>query len=165
MKVEFMRRALEIARESLEIPGALPYAAVVVKNGEIVGEGLNKALTNSDPTSHGEVEAIRDACGRLGSTDLSGCDLYTTAEPCAMCVATMNIAGVARVYYASASADSAAFVSRLAAVDSKLRRRISNDDLRHEVGLSIEQRAMPSSQLLADEALRLFDDFAKHRGA
>jgi tRNA(Arg) A34 adenosine deaminase TadA len=98
MHETFMQRALEIARESLDEPGALPYAAVIVKDGRIVGEGLNRANGRCDPTSHGEVEAIRDACAKLGTLDLSGCDLYTTAEPCSMCVATMYLSGIARLY-------------------------------------------------------------------
>lgn len=160
-----MRRALEIARDSLDIPGALPYGAVVVKDGVIVGEGLNKAVALHDPTSHGEVEAIRDACRRLQTTDLSGCDLYTTAEPCSMCVATMYVSGVARLYYASASPESAAFAARLAAVDPRWQRRKGNDALRNEVGLPLDQRAMPAEQVLAQEAHDLFDIYAKRLNA
>ncbi|MGI9480440.1 MAG: nucleoside deaminase [Hyphomicrobiaceae bacterium] len=165
MHEKFMRRALEIARQSLEIPGALPYAAVIVKDGQIVGEGLNKSFANHDPTSHGEVEAVRDACARLGTTRLDGCDLYTTAEPCSMCVATMYLAGIANLYYASAAAESAAFLGRLAASDDKYRRHRSNDDLRHQVGLPLVERQMPSKQVLADEMLNLFDDYANGVGS
>jgi len=165
MHEKFMRRALEIARESLEIPGALPYGAVVVRGDEIVGEGLNKAVKLHDPTSHGEVEAIRDACKRLATTDLSGCDLYTTAEPCSMCVATMHVSGIARLYYASAAPESAALAARLASVDAKWKRRMSNDDLRHQVGLTLDKRRMPASQLLAEEVHELFDAYAKRLGA
>jgi guanine deaminase len=165
MQEKFMQRAVQIARESLEIPGALPYGAVVVKSGDIVGEGLNRAIAIHDPTSHGEVEAIRDACQRLGSTDLSGCDLYTTAEPCSMCVAAMHVAGVSQLYYASGSEESASFTSRLVAVDAKWMRRISNDQLRHQVGLPRDERAMPAEQLLAAEAHALFDAYAKRLGA
>jgi guanine deaminase len=165
MNQKFMRRALELARKCLEIPGALPYAAVIVKDGEVVGEGLNMALAKHDPTSHGEVEAIRDACVRLGTTRLEGCDLYTTAEPCAMCVATMYIAGVANLYYANAASDSAAFISRLAAFDEKFRRRVGNDDLRQQVGTPVAERQMPSEQMLAEEAKQLFDEYATRLGA
>lgn len=161
----FMRRALEIARTSLDIPGALPYGAVVVKDGHVVGEGLNRAVTNFDPTSHGEVEAIRDACLRLRTTDLSGCDLYTTAEPCAMCVATMYIAGIARTYYASATAEAVAFTARLAARDPRWTRRIGSAELRHEVSLPIDQRRMPAAPLLTAEAHALFEEYARRVGA
>ncbi|MFY0611431.1 MAG: nucleoside deaminase [Hyphomicrobiaceae bacterium] len=165
MQEKFMRRALEIARDSLDVPGALPYGAVVVKGDDIVGEGLNKAVTLHDPTSHGEVEAIRDACKRLATTDLSGCDLYTTAEPCSMCVATMHVTGIGRLYYASASPESAAFIARLASIDPQWTRRMSNDDLRHQVGLPCERRSMPAEQLLAQEAHDLFETYAKRLGA
>lgn len=164
MHETFMRRALEIARESLDIPGALPYAAVIVKDGKIIGEGLNKALTIHDPTSHGEVEAIRDACKKLGTTSLAGADLYTTAEPCAMCVATMYLTGIARFYYASAAAESGAFLTRLAAKDTRLIRRLSAADLRREVGLPMDQRQMTATPLLSSEAHALFDAYAKRAG-
>ena len=165
MQDVFMQRALEIARESLHEAGAMPYGAVVVKDGRIVGEGLNRALANSDPTSHGEVEAIRDACRRLGTTDLSGCDLYTTAEPCPMCVATMYLSGIARLYYASAAAESAQFMARLAAHDPKWTRRISGPDLKREVGLPMENRQMPAVSLLSADAHAVFEAFARKHGA
>jgi tRNA(Arg) A34 adenosine deaminase TadA len=165
MHETFMQRALEIARESLDEPGALPYAAVIVKDGRIVGEGLNRANGRCDPTSHGEVEAIRDACAKLGTLDLSGCDLYTTAEPCSMCVATMYLSGIARLYYALAVPESAAFMARLAALDPKWQRRISAADLRREVSLPMDQRQMPAVPVLTDEALSVFDEFATRVGA
>ena len=86
---QMMARAIEIARTSLNEHGALPYGAVVAKDGIVIGEGLNRAMALSDPTSHGEVEAIRDACRTLGTTDLSGAEMYTTAEPCSMCVLSL----------------------------------------------------------------------------
>jgi tRNA(Arg) A34 adenosine deaminase TadA len=165
MHEDFMRRALQIAGQSLDEPGAMPYGAVVVRDGTIIGEGLNRALAKSDPTSHGEVEAIRAACKHLGTTDLSGADLYTTAEPCSMCVATMYLAGIERVYYASGAKESGAFMARLAARDPKWTRRISGPDLRREVGLPMEGRQMQAVPLLSAEAHALFDAFAKKQGA
>lgn len=159
-----MRRALEIARQSLDDAGAMPYGAVVVKDGQIVGEGLNRALGKHDPTAHGEIEAIRDACLRLETIDLTGCDLYTTAEPCAMCVATMYLSGIARLYYASAAPESIAFMSRLAAHDPKWSRRISAVDLRREVSLPMDQRRMPAEAVLGSEAHNLFEEFARKLG-
>lgn len=165
MQEIFMRRALEIARQSLDETGALPYAAVIVKDGQIVGEGLNRVDGKKDPTSHGEVEAIRDACARLGTTDLSGCDLYTTAEPCPMCVATMYLSGLRRFYYASAAPESLAFLDRLAARDAKWKRPIGGVALRREVSLPMEQRQMQAIPLLADEAHAVFDAYALRHGA
>ncbi len=165
MQQAFMQRALEVARDSLQTAGALPYGAIVVKGDTIIGEGVNQAIMKCDPTSHGEIEAIRDACQRLQTTDLSGCDLYTTAEPCAMCVATMYVTGISKLYYASALPQSAAFTERLAARDPRWRRRISSIDLRREVGLPIEQRQMAAEQIMAPEAQALFDEFARGIGA
>src|SRR2546421_8478084 len=87
-------------------------ARVVVKDGAIVGEGLNQSAKNFDPTSHGEVEAVRDACRKLKTTDLTGCDLYTSCEPCSVCVATMIMAGIGRMYYGASLEQSAAVVPR-----------------------------------------------------
>jgi guanine deaminase len=157
----FMRRALEIARAGLDTPGTLPFAAVVVLDGEIVGEGLNRAFADSDPTSHGEVEAIRDACRRLGTPSLAGADLYTTCEPCAMCAATMYLAGIARLYYAGDADASGALFRRLAEHDPKWARPLSSADLRREVGLPTDRRALlPARRLLADENDALFAAFA-----
>lgn len=159
----FMQRAVELARASFDEAGALPYAAVVVKDGRIVGEGLNRSVATCDPTSHGEVEAIRDACKRLQTVSLAGCELYTTAEPCSMCVATMHLAGVDRLFYGASVADSAEVFARLAAIDPKWVRRIGAAELRREVGLPVEQRAMPAQQLMAREAKELLDAFVERQ--
>jgi len=102
-----MQRAIDIARTEMMENGAAPFAAVVVKDGRIVGEGVNLVVNNSDPTSHGEVEAIRDAGRNLGTWDLSGCTLYTTCEPCEMCVAAIYWARLDAFYYAATLADCA----------------------------------------------------------
>jgi guanine deaminase len=159
MHEKFMARAIEIASKSVDIPGTLPYGAVVVLNGEIVGEGLNRSDADCDPTSHGEIEAIRDACRRLSLTALDGADLYTSGEPCSMCVAAMYQVGIARIYYAGATSDSAAFFGRLAEYDGKWKRRMSNPELRHQVGLPIEQRDMTAKQLLTEDMVAVFDAF------
>jgi tRNA(Arg) A34 adenosine deaminase TadA len=159
MQEKFMRRAIEIARESVEEPGTLPYGAVVVKDGEIIGEGLNRSAATSDPTSHGEVEAIRDACRRLSVTSLKGADLYTSGEPCSMCVATMYQVGIKRLFYAGAASDSAAFFQRLAAHDPKWTRSLSNQQLRHQVGLPLDEREMAAEQVLREGILDVYEAF------
>lgn len=159
MHEKFMARAIEIAAESIETPGALPYGAVVVMDGKIVGEGLNRIEADFDPTSHGETEAIRDACRKLSVTSLKGADLYTSGEPCSMCVAAMYQAGIARLFYAGAADDSAAFFGRLAAYDPKWTRK-SNQELRQQVGLPIGERKMPAEQMMVDEMIAVFDAFA-----
>ncbi|WP_158964442.1 nucleoside deaminase [Chachezhania sediminis] len=97
----FMDRAIAISATALDTPGTEPFGAVVVKDGEIVGEGINRSVLNHDPTSHGETEAIRDACRNLGTVDLRGATLYSSCEPCPLCVAAMLIAGVSELYYAA----------------------------------------------------------------
>lgn len=100
---DFMDVAIEMARAAMAMPNRRPFAAVVVRDGEIIGRGVNSVAERSDPTAHGEVEAIRDACSRVG-TSLAGCDLYTTCEPCIMCVATAELAGISRIFYAASFA-------------------------------------------------------------
>ena len=150
---QFMRRAIELAAQAVDIAGTRPYAAVIVKNGEIVGEGLNRSTGNFDPTSHGEVEAIRDACRNLKTLDLAGCDLYTSAEPCALCVSTMLIAGIARMYYGASVAQSDRVFPRL--------RRAETDVLRTQIALPVEKRAMPAEQKLDGEAVGVLKAWKK----
>lgn len=87
MNEQFMQRAIQLAIDSVENNGG-PFGAVLVKDGVIVGEGSNSVTINNDPTAHAEVAAIRDACKRLDTFDLSGCEIYTSCEPCPMCLST-----------------------------------------------------------------------------
>ena len=161
MQNKFMARAIEIAREAVDTDGTLPYAAVVVLDGEIIGEGLNRSVANCDPTSHGEVEAIRDACRRLSLTSLKGAELYTSGEPCSMCVATMYQVGISRLFYAGTAEDSAAFFQRLAEHDPKWARGISNQKLREQVGLPVRERDMVAEQIHREGILDVYDAFIK----
>lgn len=97
--MEFMKMALEEAYEGIQKGHGGPFGAVVVKSGEIVGCGHNRVLYKKDPTCHGEIEAIRDACRNLGTHDLSNCVLYTTAEPCPMCLGAIMWSNIREVYY------------------------------------------------------------------
>lgn len=94
----FMRKAIEIAAESFAL-GEVPVGAIVVKDGEIVGESPNKRETNGDATAHAEIEAIRQACAKLGRWRLSDCELYVTLEPCPMCAGAILNAKIGRVVY------------------------------------------------------------------
>ena len=105
---QFMKRAIALSAQALHTPGTEPFAALVVRDGVVVGEGFNHSVANFDPTSHGEIEAIRDACRKLQTVDLAGCELYTSCEPCALCVAAMRIAGIGQLYYAASLAQSGA---------------------------------------------------------
>lgn len=97
--MEYMEEALKEAYAGIEKGHGGPFGAVIVKDGKIVGRGHNRVLLKHDPTCHGEMEAIRDACEKLGSHDLSGCEIYTTAEPCPMCLGGILWANISKVYY------------------------------------------------------------------
>ena len=102
----FMQAALEEAYAGIKAGDGGPFGTVIVKDGEIVGRGHNRVVVNQDPTCHGEMEAIRDACKNLGTFDLSGCELYTTAEPCPMCLGATLWANIPVVYYGCTREDS-----------------------------------------------------------
>ncbi|MBO6286002.1 MAG: nucleoside deaminase [Bacilli bacterium] len=94
-----MREAIEEARQGIHSGHGGPFGAVIVKDGKIIGRGHNQVVANNDPTCHGEVQAIRDACSKLGTFDLSGCEIYTTGEPCPMCLGAILWANIDKVYY------------------------------------------------------------------
>jgi tRNA(Arg) A34 adenosine deaminase TadA len=156
----FMARAIALSRRALDEPGLRPFGAVVVRDGRIVGEGVNAQNGKHDPTSHGEVEAIRAACAALATTDLGGCTLYTSCEPCAMCTATMHLAGISRVVYAASAEDSA----RAFAAHGRRAGAWPAAALRAQIARPIDARAMPAVQLGRDEALAVIDAFAAGRG-
>jgi len=104
---EFMKEAIRLALENVKNGGG-PFGAVVVKNGEIVGRGVNRVTKNNDPTAHAEVNAIRDACSRLNSFQLIDCEIYSTCEPCPMCIGAIYWARPKKLYFASTKDDAAA---------------------------------------------------------
>jgi tRNA(Arg) A34 adenosine deaminase TadA len=157
-----MSRALDLSAEALATTGTEPFGAVVVKNGAIIGEGFNHALAQLDPTSHGEVEAIRDACRRLKSFDLSGCELYTSCEPCALCVATMSVVGIARMYYAATMAQVGRAFANLSSAD---RHPVDPERLRSEAGALVSDRRIPADQHRASEAATILENWAARRKA
>lgn len=158
---DFMRKAVELSRQSLSKPGTEPFGAVVVLDGKIVGEGLNHSLAHFDPTSHGEIEAMRDACRKLECVDLTGADMYTSCEPCAMCVATMEVAGISRLFYAASMAQAGAAFEGLT---KEQRHPIDVEKVRQAAGALIADRSMPNAQGLDEEAtdiLRTWVDMKK----
>ena len=155
---EFMRRAIEISAKALAEAGTEPFGAVVVKDDRIVGEGINRSLLKFDPTSHGETEAIKDACRNLRTVDLRGCELYTSCEPCSLCVAAMEIAGIERLYYA---ADLERAGQALGSLPEDRRFPIDSDRLREECGKPISARRMPTRQALVDEAAEVIAAWAR----
>lgn len=106
--MNFMDEAIAESAKNLETGHGGPFGAVVVKDGVIVGRGHNEVLKHNDPTCHGEIQAIRDACRSLGTYDLSGCELYTSAEPCPMCLSAIIWANIKTVYYGNSAKDAAA---------------------------------------------------------
>jgi tRNA(Arg) A34 adenosine deaminase TadA len=93
-----MRRAIALSRKAMRSPND-PFGAVVVRDGVVIGEGFNQAAELLDPTAHAEVQAVRDACRRIGSLDLTGADMYASCEPCAVCISAMTAAGIRRLYF------------------------------------------------------------------
>lgn len=104
---ELMQIAIDEAYQGIQAGDGGPFGSVIVKDGEIVGRGHNRVLANNDPTCHGEMEAIRDACRNLGTHDLTGCELYTTAEPCPMCLGAVLWSNMDAVFYGCTREDSA----------------------------------------------------------
>ncbi len=96
---KYMKIAISEARRGIKAGHGGPFGAVIVKDGEIIGRGHNMVIKNQDPTCHGEVSAIRKACKKLGTFDLSGCEIYTTGEPCPMCLAAIMWANIGNVFY------------------------------------------------------------------
>ena len=156
----FMKQALALSAQALETPGTEPFAAVVVQDGQVVGEGFNHSVAHFDPTSHGEVEAIRAACRRLRRVDLSGCELYSSCEPCALCVAAMAIVGIRQLYYAASLQQSGAAFEGLPVA---ARHPIDVEVLRAEAGTPLAQRQPPAEQHLASEAIDILEAWAGPR--
>jgi tRNA(Arg) A34 adenosine deaminase TadA len=141
--LEFLRRAIVLAIQNVDVGGGGPFAAVIVRGGKIVGEGVNTVTTTNDPTAHGEVNAIRSACKAMGTFTLAGCALYTSCEPCPMCLAAAYWARLDAIYYGSSAADAA---------------RAGFDDafLYDELRKDRPARSLPATQLLSDEAWSSF---------
>ncbi len=138
-----MRRAIALATENVVSGKGGPFAALIVRDGRIVGEGVNTVTASNDPTAHGEVNAIRAAARALGTFTLAGCQLYTSCEPCPMCLAAAYWARIEAVYYGSSAADAA---------------RAGFDDayLYEEFRKVPAARALPATQLLGNEAWASF---------
>ncbi|QRF61301.1 nucleoside deaminase [Variovorax paradoxus] len=156
----FMRQALALSAQALAKPGTEPFGAVIVKGGQVVGEGFNHSVAHFDPTSHGEVEAIRDACRRLRRVDLSDCELYSSCEPCAMCVAAMRVAGIRRLFHAATLAQSGAAFEGLPVT---ARHPIDVDELRRVAGATLAEGLTPAEQHLPWDAIEILEAWAAPR--
>ena len=138
-----LRRAIALAVENVANGGGGPFAAVIVRDGEVVAEGANSVTTTNDPTAHGEINAIRNACKVLGSFSLAGCEIYSSCEPCPMCLAAIHWARIGAIYYGCGQTDAA---------------KAGFDDafLYDEFRKDSADRAIPSIQLLPSEAWEAF---------
>jgi tRNA(Arg) A34 adenosine deaminase TadA len=144
MSAEFMRRAIALGLENVRSGSGGPFAAVIVKDGRIIAEGANRVTASNDPTAHAEVVAIREACRILGDFRLTACDLYTTCEPCPMCLGAIYWARPARVIYACTAADAAA-----AGFDDAF----IYEELKHP----LNERRIPMEQLLRADSQAIFE--------
>src|ERR1700746_3897757 len=143
MMQEFMRRAIALATENVRTGSGGPFAAVVAKDGRLIAEGANRVTATNDPHAHAEAVAIREACRKLSDFQLAGCDLYTTCEPCPMCLGAIYWARPARVFYACVAADAAAPGFDDVFIYEELRRPPAD-------------RRVPMQQLLREESLQIF---------
>ena len=138
-----MQRAIELAIENVRRGGG-PFGAVVAKDGRILAEGENRVTSANDPTAHAEIVAIREACHTLGHFQLDGCELYTSCQPCPMCLGAIYWARPARVFYAATERDAAA-----AGFDDSF--------IYRELALPIHERRIPMVQLMREESLQAFE--------
>jgi tRNA(Arg) A34 adenosine deaminase TadA len=143
---DHMRRAIALSLEKMRAGIGGPFGAVVVKDDKIVAEGSNQVTSDLDPSAHAEVVAIRRACQALQTFDLTGCEIYTSCEPCPMCLSTIYWARIGRIHYANDRADAARVGFR-------------DDLLYNEIPLPLDQRSIPLNRLLADEARVAFDEW------
>jgi len=143
MKNEFMKRAIELSIESVNKNGG-PFGSLIVKDNKIIAEGSNKVTFSNDPTAHGEIVAIREACKKLKNFNLSGFELYSTCEPCPMCLSAIYWARIDKVYYANTREDA---------------RKIDFDDslIYSELNKNIDERKISMTQMMRKEALKAFE--------
>ena len=143
MKNKFMQRAIELSIESINSGGG-PFGSVIVKDEKIISEGMNRVTVNNDPTAHGEIVAIRNACKKLNTFNLSDCSLYSSCEPCPMCMSAIYWSRIGKVYYANTRDDA---------------KKIEFDDsfIYSEISKENKDRSILMEQILRDEALEAFE--------
>jgi guanine deaminase len=147
MSNKFMLRAIELSIKSIN-SGSGPFGAVIVKDNKIISEGNNTVTSSNDPTSHAEISAIRNACKKMNNFSLKGFDLYTTCEPCPMCLSAIYWARINNVYYANTRSDA---------------QKIDFDDslIYEELNKNIKDRKISMHQIMRDEALKAFEMWDK----
>ena len=149
MKNKYMQKAIELSIESVNNGGG-PFGCVIVNDNKIIAEGSNKVTSTNDPTAHGEIVAIRQACKNLNNFNLSGCELYSTCEPCPMCLSAIYWARIEKIYYANTREDA---------------QKIDFDDslIYTELQKNIDKRKIPMIQIMRNEALKAFELWDKKK--
>lgn len=139
----FMRRAIELSHKNMQSNDGGPFGAVIVRDGNVVAEGWNRVTSTNDPTAHAEVDAIRNACQALGTFSLEGCEIYTSCEPCPMCLSAIYWARIKKIYFGNSRKDAAEI-------------NFDDDLIYSEVSKPIDQRIIPAVQILGSEAKKVF---------
>ncbi len=146
MHETLMQEAIRLSLQMMRRGRGGPFGAVIARNGEVIGRGWNEVTTSQDPTAHAEIVAIREACRTLKSPHLDGCDIYTSCEPCPMCLGAIYWARLRRLYFAATRQDAAA-----AGFDDEL--------IYQEICLPVDQRRLPTRQLLRAQALEALNEW------
>jgi tRNA(Arg) A34 adenosine deaminase TadA len=141
----FMDRAVSLSRESL-LGGGGPFGAIIVKEGEIIGEGMNRVVPGKDPTAHAEIVAIRNACNKIGSQSLSGSEIYTSCEPCPMCLGAIYWAGIKKIYYSNSRKDA----EEIGFIDNFIY---------EDLARNLEDRTVPIIKIEVPEAKKVFGEW------
>ena len=143
---DLMREAIDLAAEKMRAGLGGPFGALVVKDGTVIARGFNKVTSDNDPTAHAEVIAIREACKVLGSFSLEGCEIYSSCEPCPMCLAAIYWARIDRIFFANSRADAAAI-------------GFDDDRLYREISKPLSKRSLPIAQIEMAEARAVFREW------
>ena len=148
---EYMNKAIELSRENLDKKFGGPFGAIIVKNGKIVGKGINRVIKDNDPSAHAEIVAIRDACKNLNTLDLTGCILYTSCYPCPMCLSATIWSNIKSVYYANTKEDAASIGFR--------------DDLIYNYILngSKDDNILELESMCREEAIKVFEEYNSNK--
>jgi len=148
---KFLKKAIELSRQGMKGGQGGPFGCIVVKDNQVVGEGNNQVTSSNDPTAHAEVVAIRNACAKLGTFQLTGCEIYTSCEPCPMCLGAIYWARPDRVIYANTRQEAAAI-------------EFDDDFIYKEINLDFSQRAIPFIHIPDEDAKKVFSDWQQWEG-
>jgi guanine deaminase len=147
-KEQFMKEAIRLSLEMMRSGKGGPFGAVIVKDGKIIARGFNQVTSHNDPTAHAEVVAIREACKTLNTFQLTGCEIYTSCEPCPMCLGAIYWARPDKMYYANTKKDAANI-------------GFDDDFIYEEIALPLNQRKLKTEQMCRAEALKAFEEWAQ----